>query len=287
MVVTPQEIFVRERSQPDRVLRRIMRAILDGAYGPGARLPAERELVSQLGASRVSVREAFRRLQDWRVIVTRAGSGATVLPRRFWTGNALSSVFLHGLAGDDVETLQPLVADGFSLRRSQVLAFMSRAAGRVRPGDLDPVRDLVARAWALRADADAFYWTDWEVVPRVLELAQMFPSLWVLNSLAECYLGVMMTVIQTIDVPASYVPAHRAVFDAQERGDADGARRHMAAYLDDLDEVIVAVLPPKLQERFRADAEVKTDAGTDAKQGRMECETRGRQGSREEPAERT
>jgi len=82
-------------------------------------------------------------------------------------------------------------------------------------------------------------------------LAGMYPSLWVLNSLAECYLGVMIAVIQTIEIPASYVPAHRAVFDAQERGDADAARRHMASYLDDLDEVIVGVLPAELRDHFQ------------------------------------
>lgn len=250
MVVAPKEIFVRERSMPDEVLRKIMQSILDGTYGEGARLPAERELVSQLGASRVSVREAFRRLQDWRVIVTRKGSGATVLPQRFWTGNALSSVFLHELSRGNLASLKALVADGFGLRRSQVLEFMSRAAGRVGPGDLDPVRELIDAAWAVRQDADTFYWTDWEVIPRVLELADMYPSLWVLNSLAECYLGVMLTVIQTIELPTSYVTAHRAVFDAQERGDADGARRHMTAYLDDLDTAIVGVLPPELKELF-------------------------------------
>ena len=107
------------------------------------------------------------------------------------------------------------------------------------------------RAWAARYDADDFYWTDWEVIPLVLELARMYPSLWVLNSLAECYLGVMIAVIQAIEVPASYRPAHRAVFDALERGDAGAVRQHMVEYLDDLDESIVGVLPPELQEHFR------------------------------------
>jgi len=250
-LVLPQDIFIRKRSKPDRVLRKLMTSILDGTFGPGARLPAERDLVSQLGASRVSVREAFRRLQDWRVIVTRKGSGAAVLPRRFWTGNALPSVFMHGLSQGDVDTLESLVADGFGLRRSLVLELLSRAAGRVEPGDLDPVRSILDRAWAVRHDADAFYWTDWEVIPLVLELAGMYPSLWVLNSLAECYLGVMIAVIQAIEVPASYRPAHRAVLDALEQGDAGAVRRHMVGYLDDLDEAIIGVLPPELKKLFQ------------------------------------
>ena len=249
-MITPQQVFTRERSIADQVLRRLFTGILDGSYGPGARLPSERELVSSLGASRVSVREAFRRLQDWRVIITRKGSGATVLPRRYWTANALASVFLQGLTTGDFECLMPLVSDALGLRRSLVLEFMGRVAGRVRPGALDPAREVVDRAWAVRDDPNDFAVTDWEVIPVVVELAGMYPSLWALNSLAECYIGVMGTVVISIKIPESYVPAHLAVFDAQERGDAHRARKEMGRYLNELDEAIIGSLPPELAARL-------------------------------------
>lgn len=49
--------------------------ILDGRVGPGDRLPTERELATQLGASRSAVREAIKVLQAQGVVTSHTGPG--------------------------------------------------------------------------------------------------------------------------------------------------------------------------------------------------------------------
>src|ERR1019366_4511898 len=50
--------------------------ILSGKYGPGERLPSERDLSVSLGANRSSVREAMKKLEQLGMIAIRPGGGA-------------------------------------------------------------------------------------------------------------------------------------------------------------------------------------------------------------------
>jgi len=57
------------------VLDKIETDLLEGRLGPGDRLPSERDLVTQLGVGRSSVREALRVLEVMGLIRTGTGSG--------------------------------------------------------------------------------------------------------------------------------------------------------------------------------------------------------------------
>lgn len=57
------------------VLEHIERDLLDGRLGPGDRLASERDLATELGVGRSSVREAFRVLEVMGLIRTATGSG--------------------------------------------------------------------------------------------------------------------------------------------------------------------------------------------------------------------
>ena len=57
------------------VLEKIESDLLEGALGPGDRLPPERELAANLGVGRSSVREALRVLEVMGLIRTGTGSG--------------------------------------------------------------------------------------------------------------------------------------------------------------------------------------------------------------------
>lgn len=60
------------------IAAQLRRAILDGSYGYRERLPAERELAQHYGASRSTVREALRQLEESSLVVRRVGSGTFV-----------------------------------------------------------------------------------------------------------------------------------------------------------------------------------------------------------------
>jgi DNA-binding GntR family transcriptional regulator len=61
-----------------RAAGKLRSQILKGTYPPGGRLPTERELCTQLGVSRITVRLALDLLEEEHLIVRRQGSGTYV-----------------------------------------------------------------------------------------------------------------------------------------------------------------------------------------------------------------
>jgi len=64
--------------EPARVADRLRDEILRGAWGPGERLPGERDLARRLEVGRAAVREALRTLEQLGLVRIRRGGGATV-----------------------------------------------------------------------------------------------------------------------------------------------------------------------------------------------------------------
>jgi GntR family transcriptional repressor for pyruvate dehydrogenase complex len=71
-----------ERDGRSRLFHQVVvdlcRLIRDGGFGPGERLPAERELSERLGVSRPSLREALRGLEISGIVESRHGGGTYV-----------------------------------------------------------------------------------------------------------------------------------------------------------------------------------------------------------------
>src|SRR5256885_10723160 len=80
----------------DTVFEKLLGDIVSGAHPAGARLPAERELARQLGASRPTLREALRRLGEWNLAEPRRGSGAVVRPHRACSTRVLAAYLRYG-----------------------------------------------------------------------------------------------------------------------------------------------------------------------------------------------
>ena len=65
----------------DAVVRNLEQRILEGSLKPGGRLPPERDLASELGVSRTSVREAIQKLVSRGMLYARQGEGTFVTDR--------------------------------------------------------------------------------------------------------------------------------------------------------------------------------------------------------------
>jgi DNA-binding FadR family transcriptional regulator len=66
----------------EQIARRLAKAIADGTYAVGQRLPSERELAQSFGISRPTVREAIIALELDGLVDVRLGSGVYVLNRQ-------------------------------------------------------------------------------------------------------------------------------------------------------------------------------------------------------------
>ena len=70
----PPPTSIPETTAIDAVFEKLLADIVRGLHPTGTRLPAERELARQLGASRPTLREALRRLGEWKLVEPRRGA---------------------------------------------------------------------------------------------------------------------------------------------------------------------------------------------------------------------
>lgn len=83
--------------------RQIGEAIRAGYFEPGARLPSERELASQMQISRPTLRDAIRHLVSAGVVVVRSGAGGGMFVESDAVPTALVREWPGPLRPDDVE----------------------------------------------------------------------------------------------------------------------------------------------------------------------------------------
>jgi DNA-binding FadR family transcriptional regulator len=227
----------------DAVFEKLLGDIVSGVYTAGSRLPAERELSRQLGASRPTLREALRRLDEWNLVEPRRGSGIVVRPYRDWSIEVTPAYLRYGKP--DVAAGQPtfgrILIDLFAMRRAVCLEVIRLTANRVPKGGTLNARAAMARAWSLRESA-AYIREDFEVMRSIAEAARFTPGLWLLNRFASLWFDAADAIKFAIKLPEDYVQVHHKFFDLIEAGDVEGACAHMSAYLERHDADLVKAL---------------------------------------------
>jgi GntR family transcriptional regulator, transcriptional repressor for pyruvate dehydrogenase complex len=225
----------------DAVFETLLKNIVGGAYPSGTRLPAERELARQLGASRPTLREALRRLGEWNLVEPRRGSGVVVRPYRDWSIEVIAAYLRYGKPAHGQPGVVQMMLDVLAMRRAVALEVVRLTARRVPKGGTTPARAAMARAWAVR-DQVGYAREDFEVMRTIVEAAQFTPGLWLLNRLAGVWFDATATLRFAVRPPDDYVAVHTRFFDLIESGDADAACSLMADYLERHDAKLVGAL---------------------------------------------
>ncbi|MEM7169306.1 MAG: FadR/GntR family transcriptional regulator [Pseudomonadota bacterium] len=120
------------------IAAQLHQAILEGIYGYGDRLPAERDLASHYNASRSTIREALKRLEDQNLLSRRIGSGTFVnyraVPDRESIANVTSPIELIQVR----MALEPKIARLAAINATgRDLALMATALERVEKAQHD------------------------------------------------------------------------------------------------------------------------------------------------------
>src|SRR6195256_3772437 len=110
-----------ETTAIDAVFEKLLSDIVRGVHPSGTRLPAERELARQLGASRPTLREALRRLGEWNLVEPRRGSGVVVRPYRDWSIEVLAAYLRYGKPEHGQPTVVRMLVDVLAIRRAVAL----------------------------------------------------------------------------------------------------------------------------------------------------------------------
>jgi DNA-binding FadR family transcriptional regulator len=225
----------------DAVFETLLKNIVGGAYPSGTRLPAERELARQLGASRPTLREALRRLGEWNLVEPRRGSGVVVRPYRDWSIEVLAAYLRYGKPDPGQPGVVRILLDVLAMRRAVALEVIRLTASRVPKGGTTGARAAMARAWSLR-DQAGYAREDFEVMRNIVEVAQFAPGLWLLNRLSDVWFDAAATLRFAVRPPDDYVSVHTRFFDLIEAGDADAACTLMGDYLTRHDAKLVGAL---------------------------------------------
>lgn len=223
--------------EPQRLYRqiadRLRSAIAAGEFGPGSRLPAERDLAQQLGVSRPSLREALIALEVEGRIEVRTGSGVYVLDAQVASRPQEAREAPLSLQGDSPQEWGPLEV----LRARQVfeVEIAAMAASHARREDLlaiaralEQMRQEVAANRAPRHGDEAFH----------LAVAKACGNDVLYDAVCRTWQARSSALFERLGDYFEHPPAwtqaideHEQVYQAIRNQDARGARRAMQHHL--------------------------------------------------------
>ncbi len=216
---------INRTGRSEEVRLQIERAIRAGDFGPGDRLPSERELVETFGVSRVSVREAIRSLEALGLVRVYQGRGAFVSDRRSGLGEPLArwlDVHRH-------EVLELLAVRGALDEYAAVSA--------VENGDRAALEKVKAAHAAFAAGAEAgeptgelvALDTDFHIAIAEAGGNRLLYDL--LSDLHSYLAESRYLALAPADRPRHSAEEHQAIIEALTAGDAAGARSATAAHI--------------------------------------------------------
>jgi DNA-binding FadR family transcriptional regulator len=210
----------------DVLAEQLRRTILDGELAEGSRLPTERELVSQTGLSRGSVREALRKLEVEGLMRPRLGRfGGNIVSRpdkdsmAQFVGQFIRSRRLPLRSLQETrETIEPALARLAAENRSEEDLALLRSLNRdLATADLD-------------AGQFAAINVEWHNAVAAASRNELMAALLYAMSYGVVA-ATMDEVYDTLDVHQAVCRAHERVIDAIAARDGDAAFRRMERHV--------------------------------------------------------
>lgn len=204
------------------IAARLRQAILEGNYAYGERLPAERDLAEHFGASRSTVREALRRLEEAHLVTRRIGSGTFVSYR-------------PNLAdGNIAEQTSPLelIEVRFGIEPQIARLAVVNATAR----DLDRIGEALRQLESAGDDREIFSEADGQFHLLLAESTHNPLMVWLYQQINDvrthAQWNAMKDKILTDTAIAEYNRQHRALYDALRSRDVDAAGDAIAEHLE-------------------------------------------------------
>ncbi len=201
----------------------LRRAIFDGVYRYGERLPAERQLAAALSSSRTTVREALRMLEQGALVTRRVGSGTYVS-------------FRPETDEDEVaEITNPLELIDVRLAFEPHMARFATINATAK--DIEAMAEVLTRLEASGGDAN--YFTKWDRQFHQLLADATHNALTasiyrhVNHVRGHAQWSAMKDKILSADRIDAYNRQHRALYQALRTRDSEAAIRAITGHLDE------------------------------------------------------
>ncbi len=228
------------RNKSDEIADLLLEQILGGRYGPGEKLPPERELAANFDTNRNTLREALRNLQTLRVVSARQGDGLRV--QDYETDgeiNLLPHYLRH--SPDEQGRLQAIV-DMLSLRRVLLGEVSALTARRGSAQDRLALEELMALQRTHEGQPELLIVTDLEIAMVMVRASGSLSYRWIFNTMAQLFAEIAFQWPLLWVYPADYIDSLARVIGEVTSGDGEGARKAMDDHLKRSDEVIMETL---------------------------------------------
>ncbi len=215
-------------------MRVLMGDIISGRYSEGARLPKERDLTERFGASRGTIRESVRALEERGLVKVTHGVGAVVQPSERWDILDADVLDVTLATARNKEVLRSFL----ETRRILEVECVALAAQRGSDEELRTIKETFER---LKAAAQAAVANPLEEM-HYLKMDAEFHSA-ILRATGNILLGKMVEplqkALQTAMRPLARpdhrimrsLPEHERIMKTVTNRDAEGARRAMEEHL--------------------------------------------------------
>lgn len=204
------------------IASQLQKAILKGTPAHGQRLPAERHLAEHFGASRSTVREALRQLEELTLVTRRIGSG-TFVNRPAEPG--------EGQVAENTSPLQ-LIEVRQALEPHMARLAVAHATAR----DLEALADALAALQNCGADQEVFSSADERFHLALAEATDNPLMVWLYRQInavrGHAQWGEMKRKILTRANIDLYNAQHRELYEAIRRRDVAAAVRCIDEHLD-------------------------------------------------------
>ena len=223
---------VRKTKVYHEIVDQIRGLIAAGRIKPGDRLPPERELAELFKASRNSVRDAIRVLEQMGLIESRQGDGTYV---RSVSAEELAEPLALMLLQSRTQ-----MRELWEVRRVLEPALAEFAAARITDEELDELETIlevqrrkVETGFLALEEDTAFHYG-------IAEAARNTVMLRAVDTLVDLLRQSRERSLQQHDRPAYSLAGHRRILAALRRRDPEGARAEMLRHLGDMEERVFA-----------------------------------------------
>lgn len=209
----------------EQVVSSLREAIVGGQYEAGDSLPSERELASQFGVNRSSIREAMLRLEAWGLVKIRQG-GATRVLDVFYNAGLHVLPYMVAPRG---RINAKLLADVLEMRVMFLRWTAEQAATKATPKQVHALRELVGNL-KLASNPKQAQRVDFEFFEYMARIADNRVLDFFVGSLREIYLKNPAHMAFLYKRVPFDVSDHERALTAIERGSAPHAGAAMFAY---------------------------------------------------------
>jgi GntR family transcriptional regulator, transcriptional repressor for pyruvate dehydrogenase complex len=212
----------------ETIARRIKRDISRGALKPGEKLPAERDMAQRFQTSRVSVREAYRSLEELGLLTIKRGAEGGAFIAEFDHTPVMKSLSLMLRLG---KTSHDEITEARRLIEPPIARL---AARRARPEDIEQLMRVVdAQETALQRRGH-YRPFDLQFHRSIAACARNLPLTVLMDSLSDLTVEVVADLDLSAGVQHQVCESHRRIANAIKRGDEEAAYKLMLHHVNDV-----------------------------------------------------